>query len=94
MDMKITDEARDEFKKMFKEENAKSIRIFFDGFGWGQPRIGLTLDEPEADDIIVTINDIKVAIDPIIEPNTEDLILDRSGNGQGISMIGNTGRCC
>ncbi len=33
MDMKITDEARDEFKKMFKEKNAKNIRIFFDGFG-------------------------------------------------------------
>lgn len=33
MDMKITDEARDELKKMFEEENAKNIRIFFDGFG-------------------------------------------------------------
>ncbi|MFD0824717.1 hypothetical protein ACT8ZR_03520 [Neobacillus sp. M.A.Huq-85] len=44
--------------------------------------------------MIVMINDIKVAIDPIIEPNTEDLILDRSGNGKGITMIGNTGRCC
>jgi hypothetical protein len=31
--MIITDEARDEFKQMFKEENAKNIRIFFDGFG-------------------------------------------------------------
>jgi HesB-like selenoprotein len=92
--MKITDEARDEFKKLFKEKNAKNIRIFFDGFGWGTPRIGLALDEPEADDIIVTINEIQVAIDPMIEPNIEDLILDRSGNGKGISMIGNTGRCC
>ncbi|OMF57047.1 Fe-S cluster assembly protein HesB [Paenibacillus sp. FSL R5-0490] len=54
----------------------------------------MALDEPEADDIIVTINEIKVAIDPIIEPNTEDLVLERSGNGSGISMIGNTGRCC
>lgn len=31
--MKITDAARDELKKMFKEENASNIRIFFDGFG-------------------------------------------------------------
>ncbi|NYE09692.1 Fe-S cluster assembly iron-binding protein IscA [Bacillus niacini] len=31
--MIITDDARDEFKKMFKEENAKNIRIFFDGYG-------------------------------------------------------------
>ncbi len=31
--MKITDDARDEFKRMFLEENANNIRIFFDGFG-------------------------------------------------------------
>jgi hypothetical protein len=31
--MKITDEAREEIKSMFKENNADSIRIFFDGFG-------------------------------------------------------------
>jgi hypothetical protein len=31
--MKITDEAREEFKIMFKEKNASSVRIFFDGFG-------------------------------------------------------------
>ncbi len=31
--MKITDAAREELKKMFKEENANNIRIFFDGFG-------------------------------------------------------------
>jgi hypothetical protein len=33
MDMKITDDARDMFKQMFKEENAYNIRIFFDGYG-------------------------------------------------------------
>lgn len=92
--MKITDEAREEIKSMFKENNADNIRIFFDGFGWGQPRIGLALDEPHADDIIVNINDINVAIDPRIKPNTQDLILDRSGNGKGISLIGDTGNCC
>jgi len=33
LDIRITNEARDEFKKMFKEENANNIRIFFDGYG-------------------------------------------------------------
>ncbi len=31
--MKITDEARDMFVQMFKEENVNNIRIFFDGYG-------------------------------------------------------------
>lgn len=92
--MNITDQARDLLKQVFKEENANNIRIFFEGYGWGEPRIGLALDEPEADDIIVTINEITVAIDPIIEPNIEGLTLDRSGDGKGISLIGNTGACC
>jgi uncharacterized protein YneR len=31
--MIITDEARDVFKKMLEEENAKNIRIYFAGYG-------------------------------------------------------------
>jgi hypothetical protein len=31
--MVITDEARNVIEQMFKEENVKNIRIFFDGFG-------------------------------------------------------------
>lgn len=31
--MIITDNARDELRKMLEEQNAGSIRIFFDGYG-------------------------------------------------------------
>jgi Fe-S cluster assembly iron-binding protein IscA len=31
--MIITDNARDELRKMLEEQNASSIRIFFDGYG-------------------------------------------------------------
>jgi Fe-S cluster assembly iron-binding protein IscA len=31
--LKITDNARDELKKMLEEQNATSVRIFFDGYG-------------------------------------------------------------
>jgi hypothetical protein len=40
------------------------------------------------------INEILVAIDPIIEPNTEDLVLDLSGDKSCLSLLGNTGNCC
>jgi hypothetical protein len=56
--------------------------------------VGLALDGPEDDDIIVTINEIQVAIDPVIKPNTEDLILDLSGDKTGLVLLGNTGNCC
>lgn len=31
--MIITDNARNELRKMLEEQNASSIRIFFDGYG-------------------------------------------------------------
>jgi Fe-S cluster assembly iron-binding protein IscA len=41
--------------------------------------VGLALDEPEENDKVVTINDIKVAIDSDIESFTENLVLDSKG---------------
>ncbi|AGX02205.1 hypothetical protein B14911_19535 [Bacillus sp. NRRL B-14911] len=35
-----------------------------------------------------------MAIDPIIEPNVEDLVLDLSGDKKGLVLLGNTGNCC
>lgn len=43
---------------------------------------------------MVTINEIAVAIDPMIESNIEDLVLDLSGDKTGLSLLGNTGNCC
>ncbi|WP_267897298.1 hypothetical protein [Peribacillus saganii] len=42
----------------------------------------------------MTINEIEVAIDPMIEAATEGLTLDLSGDGKGIVLLGNTGHCC
>jgi hypothetical protein len=44
--------------------------------------------------MIVTINGIQVAIDLIIEPNVEGLIIDLSGDKNGLSLLGDTGNCC
>jgi Fe-S cluster assembly iron-binding protein IscA len=52
----------------------------------------LALDEPEANDKIVTINEIRVAVDPNIEPYTETLTLDYL-NG-GLALLGNESDCC
>ncbi|WP_409300132.1 hypothetical protein [Peribacillus sp. SCS-155] len=54
----------------------------------------MALDAPEKDDIIITVNEIQVAIDPMIEASTGDLILDVSGDGEGFSLLGNAGNCC
>jgi Fe-S cluster assembly iron-binding protein IscA len=56
--------------------------------------VGLALDEPDEKDHVVTINDIMVAIDPDIEPHTENLTLDFSQEANGLVLVGNESDCC
>ena len=92
--MQITNDAREVLKEVLKEQNAAGIRVYFAGFGWGGPQIGLALDEPEAEDKVTTINDIQVAIDPQIEDNTEILTLDFDKQQNGLVLLGNESDCC
>lgn len=92
--MNITDQARDILKQLFQEHDAKNIRVYFAGFGWGQPQVGLALDESDEKDKVVTINEVSVAIDPDIEPYTDDLTLDFSQEANGLVLLGNESNCC
>jgi Fe-S cluster assembly iron-binding protein IscA len=56
--------------------------------------VGLALDEPEEKDKVVTINEVLVAIDPDIEPYTENLTLDFSEEANGLVLLGNESNCC
>lgn len=91
--LKITDQARDMLKEIFKYQNAQNIRVFFGGFGWGGPQVGLSLDEPKENDIIETINEIKVAIQPNMVPFLEGLSLVYNPRTNGIVLIGNNQSC-
>lgn len=92
--MNITDEARDHIIQVLKGKSVNGIRVYFAGFGWGQPQIGLALDEPEAEDKVVLINEIQVAFDPNIEGYTEDLTLDFDKQTNGLVLLGNESDCC
>jgi HesB-like selenoprotein len=93
-EMNITDQARDVLKQLLQENDAKNIRVYFMGISWGQPRVGLALDEPDEKDKVVTINEVLVAIDPDIEPYTENLTLDFSQEANGLVLLGNESNCC
>lgn len=59
-----------------------------------QSQFELSLDTPQADDKLETINGIQVAIDAQIS-GTEELTLDKeeSQNGEGLVLIG-ASNCC
>ena len=54
MNIKVTNKALDEIKKVIKDKNAtsKKIRIFLAGIGWGGPKFNLALDEQKENDEI------------------------------------------
>ncbi|WP_462411468.1 hypothetical protein [Neobacillus sp. Marseille-QA0830] len=56
--------------------------------------MGLALDEPENNDKVVIVNEIKVAIDPDIEPFTEELTLEFNKEANGLVLLGNESNCC
>lgn len=92
--MQITNEARDMLKQVFADKSVNSIRVYFAGYGWGRPQVGLALDEPEKDDKVVTINDIQVAIDEMIEDHIEGLILGLNEERTAFVLVGNESDCC
>ncbi|TGB01875.1 hypothetical protein [Halobacillus salinus] len=80
--MEITDQARDLLHQILEEESG-SLRLFFAGFGCGEPDIGMTIGEPEADDELHYVNSIPVAIDQRIIHLTETLIIEGKQTMEG-----------
>jgi Fe-S cluster assembly iron-binding protein IscA len=52
------------------------------------------MDLPDDNDKVITINDIQVAIDPDIEPYTDNLTLDFNKESNGLVLLGNESNCC
>ncbi|UOQ44385.1 hypothetical protein MUN89_21600 [Halobacillus salinarum] len=88
--MKITDQARDLLDQLLEDEQAECLRIFFAGYGCGEPDIGLMLGAPEADDELHQVNSIPVAIDKKIVHLTKNLTIEgkQTMEGPKFQMLG------
>lgn len=56
--------------------------------------MGLSLEEPEENDKIEMMNEIKVAIQPNIAPYIERLTLDYDKQANGLVLLGNENHGC
>lgn len=88
--MKITDAGKTYLEDLLKGHNAEGIRVIFAGAGCCGPKLGLSLDEPQENDIVEIINDIKVAIENRVVPHTRGVILDFQSTeaGSGLVLVG------
>ncbi|WP_096155348.1 MULTISPECIES: adhesin [Bacillus] len=91
--LQITDNAKEMIQTVLKENGAEGIRLF-EVDGCCGPQFALSLDAPEENDHVETINGVVVAMEEHIV-KVEGLVLDleESENGTGLVLIGADG-CC
>ena len=94
MNMKITEEAVTALRPILDENSGKLLRIIFEGFGWGGPKLGLALEEPEENDIL-EINGLSLMMTESIQGYSEGQVLDfiNEPSGSGFVIKADQG-CC
>lgn len=96
----VTKDAAEKFKELFKDRpnpGNTMVRIVFGGFGWGGPRLQLTLDElKNNDDVVIESEGITVIYGSELEMYMKDLVIDYSNNwfNKGFSLRGGRTSSC
>ncbi len=93
--MIITDGAKTYIEQMMKDAGISTLRFASEEGGCCGPSFRLTLDEPQENDIMDVINNVKIAIDPLVGdkviPITLDIVIDEDGTGL---VINGGSSCC
>ena len=94
--MKITDAAKTALEPILAQNPGKLLRVVFEGFGWGGPRLGLTLDESNENDTVLNANGIDLLVEKRLVSFLEDQLIDFMDNerGQGFSISREYGSSC
>ena len=74
--IKVTDKAKVELLDILAKNTQKNIRLFIQGFGWGGPTLGLTLDESKETDEKVRANGVNIIYDKNDEAYLSHSIID------------------
>ena len=98
--IKITKDAADKFNEIIQEsknpENAK-LRVSFGGYGWGGPKLNLTLDELKKgeDDTIVESEGVKIIYTSNLETYLNGRVIDYSNSWfrRGFFISGSNSSC-
>lgn len=85
--MKITDSAKKEIYSILDLHKGKSLRVFMNGFGWGGPNLGVTLDESKSDDKIHQINGIDILVSERDKSHVQNFTIDYIDDFRGKGLI-------
>lgn len=94
--MIITDQAKGFLLQLLALNRADSIRVYYAGLGWKGPKIDVSLDEPQKEDILEQINGIQVAFEPSIKNHVQDWALEykKTVKGEGLVLSGGKFSAC
>lgn len=91
--MKITEEALAALQPILAENTGKLLRIIFEGFGWGGPKLGLALEEPEEKDI-VEVDGLSLMMTDSIQGFSQGQVLDFINDERGSGFVIKAGQSC
>ena len=94
--MKITDAAKTALEPILAQNPGKLLRVVFEGFGWGGPRLGLALDEPGENDNKMTLNGIELLAEKSLNSFLDGQVIDfvNSGMREGFVISPEFGSSC
>lgn len=85
---KAAAEQFNEYLKKVESPENKMLRVTFNGFGWGGPDFGLTLEESKGEnDIVVEAEGMKVIYDKEFVYYLDDATLDYNDEDYGRGFI-------
>lgn len=97
LNVQITENAQKAILSALNTESDKNrvFHLFVKGYGWNGPRLGLALEERQAEDEMIRINELEIAYDPNLRYYLEGKIIDyqRSFFGQWEFIVYGTGTC-
>ncbi len=95
--VEITDVASGKIKEVLSQNPGKHVRVIVRGYGWGGPKLGLVLDEPQGNETAIPINGIDVLISDevkaFVEGNTIDYVKEPYREGFTIGAGGCSEGC-
>lgn len=96
----ITNKAAEKLNEVIQKADSPEkimLRVTFAGYGWGGPKLGVTLDELKNDeDVVVQVGDIKVVYDSMLEPYINGIVINYSNSffNRGFSVSGGSSSSC
>jgi iron-sulfur cluster assembly accessory protein len=90
--IELTEAASEKIRELLEEQGKSdhALRLFVRGMSCSGPAYGMALDnEPRPDDLVETLNGVKVVVDPMSAPHVEGARVDwvDSLMGKGFTVV-------